>query len=178
MTYKAGNAVEPFAVFHGDFVDFFHGQIPNLGQCLRHAVESARVVAPAPEGLRGHIGAVGFQYDPVQWDGSGGLHGFPGVFEGQNAGEANVPTPADQPFRHFRRAGIAVEHALDRGKFLHNPHSVLVGLPLVNNHWEVKLRRQRHLGPKGLLLALPWDILVMVVQTDLADGEYFFVLFP
>ena len=63
-----------------------------------------------------------------------------------------------------------MEHALDRGKFLHNPHSVLMGLPLMDDHRQGKLRRQPHLGPKGLLLTLPWDILIVVVQPDLTDG--------
>ena len=50
-----------------------------------------------------------------------------------------------------------------------------MGLPLVDNHRQVKLRRQRHLRPKGRLLTRPGDVLVVVIQPDLANGEHLFV---
>ena len=47
----------------------------------------------------------------------------------------------------------------------------------MDDHRQVKLCRQRHLGTEGLLLALPGDVLIVVIQANLANGENFFVLF-
>ena len=60
----------------------------------------------------------------------------------------------------------------DLGEFLHDPHAVLVGLPLMNDHGQLQLPGQGHLGAESALLDFPGDVLIVVVQSDLADGPH------
>ena len=71
-----------------------------------------------------------------------------------------------------------MEHAGDIGKFPDDVHAVLMGFPLVDDHRQAAFPGQRHLHPKGPLLDLPGNILIVVVQTDFSNGPDFGVLFP
>ena len=62
-------------------VDFLHAEPPQFRKFFRHAVELAGIVPLAPEGLRGHVGTVGFQHDPVQRDGCCYLQGLSGILK-------------------------------------------------------------------------------------------------
>ena len=153
-----------------------YSQPPDFGQLFRHPVELSGIVSLAPEGLRRHIGAVGFQHDPVQRNLGCHFDSLSGVLEGQHAGEADVPAPLDQLLRHFGGAGIAVEDTGDLGELIHHLHAVLVGIPFVDDDGQAQFFCQFHLHPEGLQLDLPGDVLVVVVKTDLADGLDFGIL--
>ena len=56
-------------------------------------------------------------------------------------------------------------------------HAVLVCLPLVDDDGLFQLPGQLHLSPKGLLLNIPRDVLIVIIQADLSNGLYFWV-FP
>ena len=45
-----------------------------------------------------------------------------------------------------------------------------MGLPLVDDHRQVQLPGQGHLGPEGPKLNFSGDVLIVVVQADLSDG--------
>ena len=70
-----------------------------------------------------------------------------------------------------------MEHAGDFRKLLHDLHAILVSLPLVDDDGQVQFLCQSHLSPEGLLLDVPGNVLIMIVQTDLTDGLDFVVLF-
>ena len=61
----SGDAIEPFAVLQGDPGGLLGGDAAQLGELLGHVADQARVVALAPEGDGGHVGAVGFDDDAV-----------------------------------------------------------------------------------------------------------------
>ena len=50
------------------------------------------------DGLGRHIGAIGLEHEPVGGDGQGGLSGFFGVFESDDAGEGDVETFVEEDF--------------------------------------------------------------------------------
>ena len=89
----SADPVQPFSVLHGNAAGFLHADAPDPGQLFRHAVDLAGVIALAPEGLRGHIGAVRFDDDP--FNGNTGRHfdGLAGILKGQHPGKADVPAP-------------------------------------------------------------------------------------
>ena len=63
-----------------------------------------------------------------------------------------------------------MEYALYLRKLLDDRHCVLVSIPLMDDHRQVKLPCQRQLGDERLFLKLSGDILIMIVQADLANG--------
>ena len=64
----------------------------------------------------------------------------------------------------------------DLREFLHNPDSVLMGFPLVDNHRQPQLPGKTHLGPEGCLLSVSGNVLIVIVQADFADSPDFRVL--
>ena len=68
-----------------------------------------------------------------------------------------------------------MEHALHLGKLGDDLHTILVGIPFVYDDRQIYFLCQFHLHPEGFFLDFPWDILIMVVKTDLADGLHLFV---
>lgn len=66
-----------------------------------------------------------------------------------------------------------MEHAGDIGEFPHDGEGVGVGLPIVDDHRQLKLPRQRQLAAEHLLLEFPRRVLLpVVIQPDLADGHH------
>ena len=132
--------------------------------------QTSRIISAAPERLRSHKGAVGFQHDPLQRNVGSGFDGFAGIFEGQHTGKTDVPAHIHQLPCHFRRTGVAVEYTGNTLKFLDDAHAVIVGIPFVDDYRHVKLLCQFHLQPEGFLLDLPGDVLIVIVQTNLTNG--------
>ena len=56
-----------------------------------------------------------------------------GVFEGDGAGEGQVPAQLDEGLGVLHAAGVAVEHAAHTGELLHDGQAVPVGLPVVDD---------------------------------------------
>ncbi len=65
----------------------------------------------------------------------------------------------------------------DLREFLHDGQTVLMGLPLVDDHRQLQLPGQGHLGPEGPLLHLPGNVLIVIVQPDFPDGPHLGILF-
>ena len=70
-----------------------------------------------------------------------------------------------------------MEYALDLGELLDDGHAVVVSLPFVDDDGHIQLLRQGHLHGESLFLDLPGDVLVVIVQTDLANGTDFGIKF-
>ena len=70
-----------------------------------------------------------------------------------------------------------MEHPRDLREFFYNADAVLVGFPLMDDDGQIQFPRQRHLGAERRLLALPRDVLVMVVKANLTDGPDFGIQF-
>ena len=68
-----------------------------------------------------------------------------------------------------------MEHAFYRRERLYDIHSVLVGLPFVDDDGKSQLLRQGHLHPKCFFLNIPGDILIVIVQANLSDGLHLWV---
>ena len=134
--------------------------------------EVAGVVACAPEGNGGEIRGIGFEEDSVERRLRRHLHGFAGVLIGQRPVEAHIPAPFPQLPGQLHAAGIAVEHAPEAGELTDEGEAVSMGVPVVNDHRQVQLRRQRQVTAQHLLLVLLRGILrPVVVQPDLPDGD-------
>jgi len=124
---------QPLAVFCGGFLHLLRGQALDLGDGFGHAVDVAGVAPLTAVGRGGHVGGVCFDHDAVQGHGGDDLRGFAGIFEGDGAGEGQVPAQLDEGLGVLHAAGVAVEHAADAGELLHDGQAVPVGLPVVND---------------------------------------------
>ena len=70
-----------------------------------------------------------------------------------------------------------MEHAPHPGKFPDYVHGVGVGVPVVDDHRQLKLLGQGQLLPQHLLLQVPgWILRPVVVQADLTDGHHLILL--
>ena len=63
-----------------------------------------------------------------------------------------------------------MEHTFHRWKLTNDVHSVLVCLSLMDNNRHIQFLCQFHLGDESLFLDFPGDVLVVVIQADLANG--------
>ena len=70
-----------------------------------------------------------------------------------------------------------MEHTGYVGKLPNHRHAVLMGIPLMNNNGQLQLPGQLHLHPEGLLLNVPGNVLIVIVQTNLTDGLDLRILF-
>ena len=102
MAAVSNDAVQPLSVLQGDPGGLLGGDAPQLAQLPGHIEDLARIVALAPEGDGGHVGAVRFDDDAVQGDICRHLDGLPGILEGQHTRKADIPTPLDQLLRHLQ----------------------------------------------------------------------------
>ena len=124
---------QPLAVFRGCLLHLLGTQPLDLGDGFGHAVDVAGVAPLAAVGRGGHVGGVCFDHDAVQGHGGDDLRGFAGVFEGDGAGEGQVPAQLDESLGVLHAAVVSVEHAAHAGELLHDGQAVPVGLPVVND---------------------------------------------
>ena len=69
-----------------------------------------------------------------------------------------------------------MEHALHLRKLPHNRQRIGMGLPVMDNHRQPQLLRQRHLCAQYMLLPRTAGVfLPVVIQTDLTDRHHFVV---
>ena len=127
------NFEQPLSISGSGVFYFLGGQALDLGDGFGHAVDVAGVAPLAAVERGGHVGGVCFDHDAVQGHGGDDLRGFAGIFEGDGAGEGQVPAQLDEGLGVLHAAGVAVEHAADAGELLHDGQAVPVGLPVVND---------------------------------------------
>jgi hypothetical protein len=93
-------------------------------------------------GVRGEIGAIGFNEDAVIGDGrdDGGKAG--GVFEGDDPRKGDVPASLYQLSRRLGAAAEAVEDAADVRVLRYDLEAIAVGVAVMDDDGEIKLLRQ------------------------------------
>lgn len=122
------------------------GQALYLGQSLCYTVDIIRVIAFSAERLRGHVGGVGLYHDAVQGHIGHDLQCAAGVFEGDVAGEGDIPAQFVHHFGVLGREGAAVEDPPGARVGTDDVQSVFMGVPVVDNGGQVQFPGQVQLG--------------------------------
>jgi hypothetical protein len=118
------------------------------------------------------IGRIGFNEKSVFGDQPNKLVVSP-LLERHDAAEGDVPSGVDRERGERMCPGIAVQYALDSGsaRVSDDCTSIVLGIPGVNNHGPAGFRGKRHLCGERVSLRLTRRVVVVVVETTLANGD-------
>ena len=120
----------------------------------------------------GEEGGVGFDKQLFQGNLRGRFPEISGLGESQNSGEGDEKPQIDHPEGEFRVFREAMKNAAPCGPiFANGGQDVVRGKPAVNDDGKVELPGEPELLPEGRPLFLGRREIVMVVESDFADGD-------
>ncbi len=130
------------------------------------------LVPPAPMRYRRKIGSVGLRENSVcrHHSEQGVIRPFP---ESDDATERDVPSGVDGDGRESVRPGKTMQHPGDpaASRRANHRHGVVFRVPGVDDDGDVSVKGQFQLRFKGLALQFSRGVVVMVVESTLADGD-------
>jgi hypothetical protein len=118
------------------------------------------------------IRRVGFHQEPIFRNEPEKLVVSP-LLERHDAAEGDVPAGVDRERGEAMSPSVAVQYASDTGRarVSNDCARVVLGVPGVHDHGSAGLRGERHLCGERVTLGLAGRVVVVVVETTLADSD-------
>jgi hypothetical protein len=118
------------------------------------------------------IRRVGFHEEPIFRNEPEKLVVSP-LLERHDAAEGDVPAGVDRERGEAMSPSVAVQYASDTGRarVSNDCARVVLGVPGVHDHGSAGLRGERHLCGERVALGLAGRVVVVVVETTLADSD-------
>jgi hypothetical protein len=138
---------------------------------VRDGVHERRLVALAPVWHRGEVGGVGLDEQAISRAGGQSIVHRP-VLEGDHAAEGKVRTDGEARFEHADPRAERVQHDSARDPAEHRGH-IGVGVARVDDGRLPALGCKAELGLEGAALERPGRVIVVVIETDLAERDDF-----
>lgn len=106
----------------------------------------------------GHIRTVGLEHQAVEGDDFGCVAGLFSVFEGDDTGERDVPSPVEEDFGLFGRAGETVEDDLRQSglEFIHDCEGFVECFSGVDDEGQVEVGGEFEVAGEDVLLGRPF----------------------
>ncbi len=122
--------------------------------------------------LRGEVGAVGFEHDPLQGEATHGLAQRLALLERERPADSQEQAQLQHGARLVGRPQETVEHPAHAGELRHDGDRVRAGVAVVDRDGQAQFQRQAQLTTEDVVLHRTGMGFPVVIQADLANGHH------
>ncbi|HTS74840.1 MAG TPA: hypothetical protein VMG40_01480, partial [Bryobacteraceae bacterium] len=158
-------------IFRRGSFDLAERHAAQLGELARGFDEESRFIALTAFGYRGEIGRIGFDQNAVGGRDERGFLNVDRLWESDDPAEAQVESEIERLASLVRALGKAMHDAGTDAVIADECDGVLPRLAGVNHDWFVRFERYAHLSDEHVTLDFARGKIVVVIETDFADGD-------